>query len=171
MTKLTGIQSLNRRTWRLLGLLFLLGLNLCLWPERNAIQAHSNQPYTSVPLACPAITFTFNRLPTHLIGMPVNTTFAAKNGQAPYTYAVTVGNLPPGVSLAGSGILSGTASQSGDFFFTVTAMDSNGCKGSQAYKLTVNGCPSLSIQPGLLPSGWAGTSYSATLTAAGHVSP
>jgi hypothetical protein len=43
-----------------------------------------------------------------------------------YTFAVTSGNLPNGISLSASGVLSGVATQAGDFTFTVTITDQNG---------------------------------------------
>ena len=120
---------------------------------------------------CPAITFTFNMLAIHTIGVPVNINFTAQGGSAPYTYKVTGGALPNNLQLALNGALTGTPTQTGDFYFTVTAFDAKGCSGSQKYKLTIKGCPTITIQPGLLPSTYINTPYSATLTASGHVAP
>jgi hypothetical protein len=75
------------------------------------------------------------------------------------------------MSLAVNGVLSGAPAQPGVYDFTVTAADKADCKGSQAYKLTVKGCPAVTVQPGLLPSTQVNTPYNATLTASGHVAP
>lgn len=51
-------------------------------------------------------------------------TFMAAGGIPPYSYAVTSGSLPKGVTLAANGQLSGTPSSTGDYAFTVTVTDS-----------------------------------------------
>jgi hypothetical protein len=65
-------------------------------------------------------------------------TATATGGAAgPFTFAVTAGALPPGLSLASAGALSGTATAAGSFSFTVTATDSAGFTASQSYTLTI----------------------------------
>jgi hypothetical protein len=62
---------------------------------------------------------------------------AASGGLSPYTFAVTAGALPPGMTLAPDGTLSGTPSQVGAFAFTVTATDLNDFTGTRNYVLTI----------------------------------
>jgi hypothetical protein len=66
-------------------------------------------------------------------------TITASGGASPHTFTVTTGTLPPGMTLASGGSLSGTPTNTGAFNFTVTATDSStaACTGSQAYALTV----------------------------------
>lgn len=65
-------------------------------------------------------------------------TIAASGGTAPYTYAVTSGSLPTGLSLAaGTGVLSGTPTALGTYNFTITATAANSCTGSRAYQVNV----------------------------------
>ncbi len=66
-------------------------------------------------------------------------TLTASGGIAPYQFAVTSGSLPPGVRLARSGVISGTATQSGEFSFTATAIDADGCRTTRNYSLLVQG--------------------------------
>jgi hypothetical protein len=57
-----------------------------------------------------------------------------------YTYALTAGSLPPGVTLYGSfGLLYGYPTASGNYAFTITATDANNCTGSRAYPLVIGG--------------------------------
>ena len=62
---------------------------------------------------------------------------------APFTFAVTAGALPDGLSLAANGDLTGTPTVAGDFTFTVTATDSTPggsggpFTGSRQYTVTV----------------------------------
>ena len=74
-------------------------------------------------------------LPTPTVGVPYTLQFWAYGGTDPYTFAVTAGTLPPGLTLATDGTLSGTLTALGDFSFTVTATDANGCTGEQSYSM------------------------------------
>ncbi|HVY92422.1 MAG TPA: Ig domain-containing protein, partial [Bryobacteraceae bacterium] len=62
----------------------------------------------------------------------------ASGGAAPYTFAVTTGSLPAGLTLA-NGIISGTPTASGTSTFTITATDSAGAKGSASLSLVIRG--------------------------------
>jgi autotransporter-associated beta strand protein len=58
-----------------------------------------------------------------------------------YTFAVTGGSTPPGITLNANGTWSGFCTNAGTYGFTVTATettDANGCTGVQAYSLTIN---------------------------------
>jgi hypothetical protein len=79
-------------------------------------------------------------------GSAYNQTIAATEAGGaggPYTFAITAGALPAGLSLATGGALSGTPTGVGTFSFTVTvtATDSGGVTDSQAYTLTVTPAP------------------------------
>jgi len=63
--------------------------------------------------------------------------FTGSLGTAPYTYAVTGGALPTGLTLSSGGVLSGTPTVPGNSSFTITVTDSTGAKGSAAYTLPV----------------------------------
>jgi len=66
-----------------------------------------------------------------------NQALTASGGTPAYTFAVTVGSLPPGLSLSSSGLLSGTPTTPGIFSFSVRATDANGCSGYRAYNMEV----------------------------------
>jgi hypothetical protein len=72
-----------------------------------------------------------------------------KGGSAPYTWAVTGGALPTGVTLSSNGILEGVPTVSGSFTFTVKVSDASSPVQSATAKLTLNIPPATSI---LLPS-------------------
>ena len=100
---------------------------------------------------------------------------AASGGKAPYTYAISAGSLPPGLSLNPStGAITGTPTAGGTFTFTVTATDSAGPPhntGSQTYALVVNP-PTITLSPSTLPGGTVGTPYgSHTISASNGTSP
>jgi hypothetical protein len=108
---------------------------------------------------CPTITLSPPTLSNADVNQPygpVNIT--ASGGSAPYTFAVTSGSLPPGVTLTASGVLSGTPTASGSFNFTVTATDAGGtCTGSQSYKLDVHPSATISIGDVKVTEGNSGT--------------
>lgn len=99
--------------------------------------------------------------------------FTAANGTAPYSYAITAGALPPGVTLASTGSLSGTPSATGNFNFTVTATDDSSGPGapfnvSGGYTLSV-AAPTITLSPATLPAPTVGIAYSQTFVASeGH---
>jgi uncharacterized repeat protein (TIGR03803 family) len=88
-----------------------------------------------------------------------NVTFSASGGAGPYTLSFA-GALPAGMNWF-SGVLSGTPTQTGIYQFTVGALDAAGCAGSTNYTLTIN-CQTITVSPGSLPVGVAGSSYPAT---------
>ncbi|WP_052108265.1 putative Ig domain-containing protein [Aerolutibacter daejeonensis] len=128
-----------------------------------------SQNYT-IDVPAPVIVVAPASLPGTTAGLAYSQTLTATGGVAPYTFAVTAGALPTGVSLSAAGALSGTATASGTFNFTVTATDNFGQTASQAYSVVV-AVPVLTLTPATLPGGVAGTAYSQTLTIAGGIAP
>jgi hypothetical protein len=71
------------------------------------------------------------------VGAAYTGAVAATGGTGPYTYAVTSGTLPAGLTLASNGAVTGTPTTAATSAFTVTATDTNGDTGSRAYSVTV----------------------------------
>ena len=97
----------------------------------------------------------------------------AAGGSPPYTFAVSSGSLPPGLSLSAQGILAGTPTTPGTYQFTVTAADSSAPprSGSQAYALTVTSPAAIILSPPSLPAATLGQPEAARITAAGGSPP
>jgi hypothetical protein len=93
----------------------------------------------TLTVTCAAVALSPTTLPAGTAGASYTQTLTASGGAGPYSFTNTVGSLPAGLSLSGGGVLSGTPSASGTNTFTVTATDTNGCSGSQAYTLNVSG--------------------------------
>ncbi len=92
-------------------------------------------------------------------------TLGASGGSGAYTWSITGGNLPAGLSLeAATGVISGTPTSSGTSTFTVNVNDSIGLAG-KPMTVTVNA--PLTIVTSLLPNGTQNAAYSQTLAAAG----
>ncbi len=128
------------------------------------------RPYQLVFNNCPSITVNPPTLPNGTAGTAYNQTLSASGGGAPYGFAVTGGSLPNGLALAAGGALTGTPTLVGNFNFTVTATDANGCTGTRAYAVTIV-CPTVAVQPAALPNGTTGQAYNQTITATGGTAP
>ncbi|MCB1225566.1 MAG: putative Ig domain-containing protein, partial [Verrucomicrobiales bacterium] len=117
--------------------------------------------------ACPTITLSPATLPNGTVGTAYNQALSASGGSAPYSYVVTTGSLPAGLSLSSGGIISGTPTTAEVASFSVTVTDVNGCVGSRSFSITTNAgsCPAIAVTPSPLPNGTVGTAYSATPSA------
>lgn len=124
----------------------------------------------NVVVALPTIAVAPTTVPGGTVAIPYSQALSATGGIAPYTFVVSAGALPAGMSLSGAGVLSGTPTASGTFNTTVTATDANGQTGARAYALQV-AAPTIVVTPAMLPSPAQGLAYSATFSASGGVAP
>jgi hypothetical protein len=83
------------------------------------------------------LTISPTTVPNGQAGVAYNQTLTAGGGTAPYSFAVTSGALPGGLTLSSGGGISGAPNAVGAFSFTVTATDSGSGTGSQAYSIRV----------------------------------
>jgi hypothetical protein len=118
---------------------------------------------------CPTITVTTTTLARGLRGSAYSKALAVSGGKSPWTFAVTIGSLPPGLTLSASGLLSGTPTAGGSFPFSVVATDANGCS-SAARALTLD-VDWLVVNTLTLGTATAGTAFSKTFTQTGGVAP
>jgi uncharacterized repeat protein (TIGR02543 family) len=80
---------------------------------------------------------TTSTLPTGVIGATYSQTLAASGGRAPYSWSITSGSLPAGLTLdPATGTISGTPTATGSSNFTVQARDANQATASK--NLTLN---------------------------------
>jgi len=92
---------------------------------------------------CPTITL--SDLPGGQPGQLYNQSATATPAGS-YSYAVTSGSLPPGMTLYGSlGMLFGYPNTAGTFNFTITATNSSNCTGSKAYSVQIGGAAMQSL--------------------------
>ena len=132
----------------------------------NAASTSTDNTVTYDPIKITPVT-----LSTPVYNQPYGPiTLTAGGGTGPHSFAVSAGSLPTGLSLTNSGDLSGTATQSGTFAFTVTATDSAGSIGAQSYTLAI-AAPVIEINPTGLPASTYDVAYNQTLTASGGALP
>ena len=89
--------------------------------------------------ACGVTLIETMRLPNGAVGAGYSATITA-TGAGPYTFRVIAGTLPPGVSLASNGALSGTPSAQGRYSFTVGAANGAGCGTTRVFTIDVTAC-------------------------------
>lgn len=134
----------------------------------------SDTDFTINTSGCSTITLSPSSLPAGVIGAAYNQQITASGGTASYSYSVTLGMPPPGLTLALDGSLTGTPTASGSFSFSVTATDSNLCTGAGSYQVAVSntsGCPAITLSPSSLQAGVIGTFYSQQITGSGGTAP
>lgn len=117
----------------------------------------------------PGVDLTTTTLPAGTIHRGYVAPITATGGTgAGYTWSVTTGSLPPGLTLATSGTpatqLSGAPTAGGSFTFTVRVVDSAGSSDTQSFTLAVS---SLEIVPAVKVDGKVGAAFSQALTGAG----
>ena len=122
--------------------------------------------------------YTYNTGPALLFAAPpsgeANVAYSNQltvtGGTSPFTWSVSSGSLPPGLTLnASTGLLSGTPTTAGTYTFTVKVTDASALTDTKPVTLTIIPGPSMSFAAP--PGGWTNTVYGYTLTETGGTSP
>jgi hypothetical protein len=128
----------------------------------------------ALTIAPTALQITTSSLPNGQVGTSYTATLAATGGTTPYTWSLTSGTLPTGLSLnTSTGAIAGTptaAVTSSGLTFKVSDSSSPVQTKTVSLTLTISPVP-LVISTTSLPSGQVGTAYSATLAATGGSTP
>ncbi len=128
----------------------------------NITIAPSSSPLTVTPLS----------VATPVIGTSYNQALNTSGGTSPYSYSLVAGsNLPPGLSLSSSGVISGTPTGSGPYNFTVRVVDSTMPTANtldKAYSVLI-APPAIDVTPDTPPHGGVGTAYSVQFSASGGI--
>ncbi|GGB00132.1 beta strand repeat-containing protein [Puia dinghuensis] len=89
-----------------------------------------------------SLVFSPTTIPDGLYGSNYTQALTVTGGTAPYSFSLSAGSLPPGITLSPDGHISGTPTAAGTYSFTVTAQDNTPAPGtltgSQPYTLVVD---------------------------------
>jgi hypothetical protein len=89
----------------------------------------------------PPVIGTASPLPSGTVGTAYSQTFVASDGTPPYSWSVTSGTLPAGLTLSTAGILSGTPTTVDNSSFTVQV--TGGDNATKLFSLEVNAGPEM----------------------------
>lgn len=106
------------------------------------------------------------------VGQSYSQTVQATGGFAPYSFTITSGALPAGLTLSSTGAIAGTPTAAGVFPITVQATDSQSFTATQNLSITV-GPATIALAPaaGALTGGNVGVSYTQQFTASAGTAP
>jgi hypothetical protein len=105
------------------------------------------------------VSFTTNSLQTGTVGQAYSVQLGAAGGSGSYSYAVTGGSLPAGLSLSSAGLVSGTPTVAGTQNATIKVTDSSGNSAVGSFSFTVN-APAASLTAPTVPTAASIASYS-----------
>jgi beta-lactamase superfamily II metal-dependent hydrolase len=86
--------------------------------------------------ACPAIAIT-GSLTSGILLTPYSRSLVAGGGLMPYTFSISAGTIPAGLTFSTAGVLAGTPTAASTYNFTVQAADAQGCLGSAPYSVSI----------------------------------
>ena len=123
--------------------------------------------------ATKTVTVTTTSLPAATGGVSYSARLAASGGLKPYTWSITQGSLPAGLTLVpATGLIAGRPSVAGTASFTVQVSDAENpaATASANLSITVTVNP-LTVTTAALPAATADVSYSAKLAVSGGIAP
>ncbi len=106
-----------------------------------------------------------------VVGLPYSSSIQAANGTSPYTFTITAGTLPAGLTFAANGAISGTPTTAGNSTFQVQVTDSSNPVEKSLQSLSISVVAPVVIGGGALPAGTVGSAYSSTVQATGGTPP
>ncbi len=111
-------------------------------------------------------------VPNGLVGAAYGAQLGTSGGTPPYSFRISQGNLPPGITMNGAGTFSGTPSLAGSFTFGVLATDGGSRSAGQLFTILVTApVAPLAVTPESVPGGSLNQPYSANLGASGGFAP
>ncbi|MDW5594909.1 putative Ig domain-containing protein [Conexibacter stalactiti] len=124
-----------------------------------------------IVVAAPPASVTTATLPDARLGVPYVATLQGAGSTAPYTWSVTAGTLPAGITLDGpSGTISGVPTALQTSAFTVAVQGRDGQRATRALSLKVDGA-ALALPAQTLADAVVEAPYTATLRADGGIAP
>ncbi len=111
--------------------------------------------------------------PAGTVGSAYSTSLQATGGTTPYSWSITSGALPAGLTLVpSSGVIAGTPTTQETSSFTAQAQDASGAQASAPFSITINtAIPPLTLTLTNLPGATVGVPYTGTIGATGGTAP
>ncbi|MEZ5354203.1 MAG: putative Ig domain-containing protein, partial [Bryobacteraceae bacterium] len=129
---------------------------------RVAAEVRACVPQLTITSGCP--------LTPGSVGIGYSQTLTAAGGTLPYSWSLLSGSLPPGLQLAGNGVVAGTPTQAGTSNFALRLADAAGAVVARECSIDIRATLSITTSCPL-PDASQGQPYSAALTADGGTPP
>jgi hypothetical protein len=137
-------------------------------PAITIVDSIGNTYTFNLPISInPALSISTTALPSANLNSAYSQQLAFSGGITPYS--LTISGLPSGLSMSGSGLISGAPTVAGVFTVSFTVTDAQLVSITQSYGLTVN--QSLTTVTKTLPTGEMNANYSAQMQGAGGTAP
>lgn len=124
----------------------------------------------SITVPCPPLSISLPLPPSGTVGQAYLSSIRTSGGRGPMTLTLTSGSLPPGLTLAAHGLISGTPTTGSEGVHQFTAEARDSCtptqqKVTKGFSVAINvppppPCPALSITTPHLPGGVVNQAYS-----------
>jgi hypothetical protein len=144
--------------------------NFTVTATNTATNCKATKTYT-LTVACPQISLTPSTFPTAFFNVAYSQKMVASGGFAPYTFRVSAGRLPNGMTLATDGTLRGTPTSTTNATFTVTVTDSSGCQSSQTCSINICIGAAAKLSDLTATTGTVNGTYSQTIQIVGNIAP
>jgi putative Ig domain-containing protein len=137
----------------------------------SGVSNYTNEAPVITPSSPAVLSIGTTDLPDATTGVSYSRTLAAVGGRPEFTWIVESGALPPGLSLAQGGSISGTPSTAGTFNFVAKVTDANSNSATRGLTLIVRSASPLTITMSQMPRGSVGSPYSQNMGASGGQTP
>ncbi|MFJ2030381.1 fibronectin type III domain-containing protein [Streptosporangium sp. NPDC087985] len=132
----------------------------------KVLDAQNQSTTRTVSLTVAALpVFTFNPPPAGQVGVAYSVPLTVSGGVTPYTWSVSAGSLPPGLTLnAATGVLSGTPATTGSYPVTFRVADAAGLADTRAATLVITAGPLVVVKTANVSSAAPGGTVGYTIT-------
>jgi Putative Ig domain len=151
--------------------------------HNNIAETNESNNFVSTPIVvCPAPSVTTSGLPNGTKGQAYNQPLSALGGigsngtcgSPSFSWTMTGGILPPGLTVGANGTISGTPTASGTYTFTVQATDQTGHSAFKSLSITINQATLAFLNTDIVMAGVGGMraigfTSSATATGSGNI--
>lgn len=168
-----GSLSINRATGEISGTItstsnFTISVTVT---DANGASATSNLSVQVAPPPPPKLQITTTQLANGQVGVAYIGPIAATGGTGNYTFSLTGGSLPAGLSMTSGGVIRGTPTTAGTSNFTVQVADDGGNATSSGFSLLIIPAPLTVTGPSPIPNVTLGTAFGLKFGATGGYPP
>jgi large repetitive protein len=168
-----GGLSINRATGEISGTItatgnFTISVTVT---DANGASVTSNLAVTVAPPPPPKLQITTTQLANGQVGVAYIGPIAAIGGTGNYTFSLTVGSLPTGLSMTGGGVIRGTPTTAGTSNFTVQVVDDGGNTATSGFSLVIIPAPLTVTGPSPIPNVTLGAAFGLKFGATGGYPP